>query len=143
MTVPPDREVEMHIEFWIIFSVLLWFAVELGVRNRGVRVTLQCVFVLGLCIAAYSLGSFIGTFERNLRANNQLKNLTRSLITIADDEDFDRTVFLKRLKHLDQQVIPTYESQRESRQAVEDFLDAYDIEFEEEIPIESNEGDDV
>ncbi|MCO6046743.1 hypothetical protein NG895_22835 [Aeoliella sp. ICT_H6.2] len=130
----------MHVEFWIVVSVTLWFGVELGVRHRGLRVALQSVMVLGFCFVFFSVGSLVGKFEPNLAANNRLKNLTRGLVAIAGDEDFDRAEFLERLKQLEQGVIPTYETQSDSREAVVRFLGAYNMEFEDEIPIEADQG---
>jgi hypothetical protein len=127
----------MKVEMWIFLTVAAWFGVEFGVRNRYVRVILQCLMIVVLCTVSYRLGSFMGTLEPNLRANNQLKNLTRGLVRVAGKDNLDLPLLQKRLETLDDKVIPTYENLTGSQDAVDWFLNSYGIQFEEEVPIEA------
>lgn len=127
----------MYVKYWVLIAAIVWFAVEFGVRRRGIRVALQSLIFLAFTIAAFYFGERIGRFEPTLEGNNHLKNLTRSLVDITSVEDVDVSLLHKRLDDLDNKIIATYESHSESREAIEHFLNSYDIEYEKEIPIQS------
>ena len=125
----------MYITFWIVLSGIFWFGVEFGCRNRGIRVTVQILLVIGFCMLAFAGGQFMGSLNGNIQSNNILKNLTRGLVAITSEDEHDPALMVERLEVLNEKVIPTYETTSSSREAVEGFLKTYDIEYEAEIPV--------
>lgn len=130
----------MYVHWFFLIAIAIWFAVELGVGARGIRMGVQAVLFLACGVAAFSGGARIGKFEATLQGNNQLKNLTRGLAEVASREDVDLSLLRMQLGALNDAIVPTYESHSASREAVQQFLDGYGIKYEQEIPITSHEG---
>ncbi len=128
----------MNIFFWALIGFALWFGVELGIQNRKARIASQSVLIAIIAIVSFSLGSLFSGFSLKLQANNQVKNLTRGLITITKNDDLDKDSLEINLRDLDSGIIPTYENMTATKESISDFLEKYGIAYEEEIPITSN-----
>ena len=125
----------MAIQFWILLPAIVWFGVKFGCRSRGIRVTIQTLLVIGFCVVAFAVGQYMGSLNVHMQANNLIQNLTRGLVDISSDEEYDHALMVERLEVLNEKIVPTYETLSSSRDAVEDFLVKYNIEYEEEIPV--------
>jgi hypothetical protein len=125
----------MYFMHWVFIALAGWFGVEFGLRHRATRVSLQFFLLTCIAAASFSAGAHTSVLSVNLRANNQLKNLTRGLVAITTNDVLDGSPYRKRLSALHNRVIPTYETIAPSRTAVEEFLGSYGIGYEEEIPM--------
>lgn len=125
----------MLIGYLILSMLAAWLSAEFFITIRAIRVSVQAVLLLAVCVASIGFGSFLGRFSLTSEGNNQLKNLTRGLVSITTKEDFDHPQFQEQLITLNKNVLPTYENYLASQQSVENFLKFYGIEYEVEIPI--------
>jgi hypothetical protein len=123
----------MTLERWAVVAIAVWFGVEFGIGKRAVRVAVQCCLVLVLVAGAFSLGRSLGFIMPTMQGNQLLKNLTRSLETITTNTDEERSLLQARLKKLNEGVLPTYQTFSHSREAVEEFLNAYEMKFDPDI----------
>lgn len=120
----------------LFLALVVWCCVEYGCTRPTVRLAIQLPAMLALGYVVYSFAVFATHLQHNFETNHLVKNLSQSLVTISASVDYDHQLMQQRLRRLDSQVIPTYETLAPTHKAVEEFLTAYEIAYDPEMPIE-------
>ena len=114
----------------LVLLTIVWLLVLGSSSKPGLRVILGLITIIAYTVGAAGAAVLLTTFQNNADSTGIFKNLTSGLVEITQD-DYDPEQLRATLAELDKSSSATYETWLKNEKAVREFLEKYNIEWEQ------------